>query len=97
MSQGGQTPLFCDRGDRPLLFRKMVLGKKKPVLLENGFILSSFTAYFVSGAPAFAGTTLTFFCTKPLLRQRVQILRVTVVPSISVFTFNRFGLHVRRE
>ena len=39
--------------------------------------------------------TFTFLVIKSLLRQRVQIFAVKVVPSISVFTFFRLGFHVR--
>ena len=52
--------------------------------------------YSAFGAPAFAGTTLIFFVTNPLRRQRVQTFKVRVVPQISVFTLRRFGLQVRR-
>jgi hypothetical protein len=38
----------------------------------------------------------TFLVTKSLLRQRAQIFMVTVEPSISVFTFFRFGFQTRR-
>lgn len=55
-----------------------------------------FNNYSAFGAPAFAGTTLIFFVTKPLRRQRVQTFKVRVVPAISVFTLRRFGLQVRR-
>ena len=44
-------------------------------------------------APAFAGVTLIFFVTKPLRRQRVQMLIVLVVPPTSVLILRRFGLH----
>lgn len=40
--------------------------------------------------------TDTFFSKSPRFRQRVQTLRENVVPSITVFTGWRFGLHVLR-
>ncbi len=46
--------------------------------------------------PAFSYQNHTFFVIKSLLRQRVHILTVKVVPSTSVFTFTRLGFQVRR-
>lgn len=68
--------------------------KKKPLWINRkGFCVSD--GFFINGLTV-EKANQTFFVTKPLLRQRVHILIVIVVPPISVLTATMFGFHVRR-
>jgi hypothetical protein len=98
----GRTRAYREAGKRITQRQKKIPSAANPLWIPTKRVFTNqiaFATYFVSaafGAPAFAGTTLTFFWTKPERRQRVQIWSVIVVPLSSVFTLMRFGLQVRR-